>query len=121
MVRGDGGDGEIAVPPTIHALLQARIDTLDGDVRLVMERGAVEGEVFHRGSVAVGHRRRGKRTSTTFSCAEPEIRCIGRSERLPIRAVRPTGGRSGTKHYSAPSCTAPRPGSIEKTDISARN
>jgi tetratricopeptide (TPR) repeat protein len=51
MVR-EHGDGEIAVPPTIHALLQARIDSLDGDVRVVMERGAVEGEVFHRGSVA---------------------------------------------------------------------
>ena len=47
------GDGEVVVPPTIHALLQARIDSLDGDVRLVMERGAVEGEVFHRGAVAV--------------------------------------------------------------------
>jgi len=53
MVREHGGGDEIAVPPTIHALLQARIDSLDGDVRLVMERGAVEGEVFHRGSVAV--------------------------------------------------------------------
>jgi tetratricopeptide (TPR) repeat protein len=52
MVREHGG-GEIAVPPTIHALLQARIDSLDGDVRVVMERGSVEGEVFHRGSVAV--------------------------------------------------------------------
>ncbi len=52
MVREHGGDGEIAVPPTIQALLQARIDSLDGDVRVVMERGAVEGEVFHRGAVA---------------------------------------------------------------------
>jgi class 3 adenylate cyclase/tetratricopeptide (TPR) repeat protein len=51
MVR-EGGDSEIAVPPTIQALLQARIDSLDGDVRVVMERGAVEGEVFHRGAVA---------------------------------------------------------------------
>jgi tetratricopeptide (TPR) repeat protein len=51
MVREHGGDGEIVVPPTIHALLQARIDSLDGDVRVVMERGAVEGEVFHRGAV----------------------------------------------------------------------
>ncbi len=39
MVREHGGEGEIVVPPTIHALLQARIDSLDGDVRLVMERG----------------------------------------------------------------------------------
>ncbi len=53
MVREHGGEGEISVPPTIHALLQARIDSLDGDVRLVMERGAIEGEVFHRGAVAV--------------------------------------------------------------------
>jgi class 3 adenylate cyclase len=51
MVR-EHGDGEIAVPPTIHALLQARIDSLDGDVRVVMERGAIEGEIFHRGAVA---------------------------------------------------------------------
>jgi class 3 adenylate cyclase/tetratricopeptide (TPR) repeat protein len=53
MVREHGGDGDIAVPPTIHALLQARIDSLDGDVRVVMERGSIEGEVFHRGAVAV--------------------------------------------------------------------
>ena len=52
MVREHGGDGEIVVPPTIHALLQARIDSLDGDVRVVMERGSVEGEVFHRGAVS---------------------------------------------------------------------
>ncbi len=53
MVREHGGDGEIVVPPTIHALLQARIDSLEGDVRVVMERGSVEGEVFHRGAIAV--------------------------------------------------------------------
>jgi class 3 adenylate cyclase/tetratricopeptide (TPR) repeat protein len=52
MVREHGGGGDITVPPTIQALLQARIDSLDGDVRVVMERGAVEGEVFHRGAVA---------------------------------------------------------------------
>ncbi|MEX2613939.1 MAG: AAA family ATPase, partial [Gaiellaceae bacterium] len=52
MVREQGGDGEIVVPPTIHALLQARLDTLGTDERLVIERGAVEGEVFHRGAVA---------------------------------------------------------------------
>ena len=48
----DDGSGDVAVPPTIQALLQARIDSLDGDVRVVLERGAVEGEVFHRGAVA---------------------------------------------------------------------
>ena len=52
MVREHGVGDEIVVPPTIHALLQARIDSLDADVRVVMERGSVEGEVFHRGSVS---------------------------------------------------------------------
>ncbi len=52
MVREQGGGGEIVVPPTIHALLQARLDTLGAGERVVMERGSVEGEVFHRGSVS---------------------------------------------------------------------
>jgi len=51
MVRERGG-GDVVVPPTIQALLQARIDSLDDDLRTVLERGAVEGEVFHRGAVA---------------------------------------------------------------------
>ena len=50
MVR-EQGDTDVAVPPTIQALLQARIDSLGGDVRVVLERGAIEGEVFHRGAV----------------------------------------------------------------------
>jgi class 3 adenylate cyclase/tetratricopeptide (TPR) repeat protein len=43
--------GSVEVPPTIRALLQARLDTLNDDERLVIERGAVEGQVFHRGAV----------------------------------------------------------------------
>jgi class 3 adenylate cyclase/tetratricopeptide (TPR) repeat protein len=53
MVREhEGGRGQVAVPPTIQALLQARIDSLGGDVRAVLECAAVEGEVFHRGALA---------------------------------------------------------------------
>jgi class 3 adenylate cyclase/tetratricopeptide (TPR) repeat protein len=48
----DNGDSEVVVPPTIHALLQARLDQLGGDERSVIERGAVEGEVFHRAPVS---------------------------------------------------------------------
>jgi class 3 adenylate cyclase/tetratricopeptide (TPR) repeat protein len=51
MVREDGVDEEVVVPPTIHALLQARLDRLGGDERTVIERGAVEGKIFHRGAV----------------------------------------------------------------------
>jgi class 3 adenylate cyclase/tetratricopeptide (TPR) repeat protein len=47
----EGGDGEVVVPPTVQALLAARLDQLDGDERSVLERGAVEGQVFHRGAV----------------------------------------------------------------------
>ncbi len=52
MLREEGGDGEVEVPPTIQALLQARIDRLAADERSVIERGSVEGEVFHRLPVA---------------------------------------------------------------------
>ena len=39
------------VPPTIQALLQARLDRLGDDERAVIERGSVEGEVFHQTAV----------------------------------------------------------------------
>ena len=42
---------EVTVPPTLQALLAARLDQLKRPERSVLERGAVEGEVFHRGSV----------------------------------------------------------------------
>jgi tetratricopeptide (TPR) repeat protein len=45
----DGGD--IRAPSTIQALLQARLDRLGAAERGVIERGAVEGELFHRGAV----------------------------------------------------------------------
>jgi class 3 adenylate cyclase/tetratricopeptide (TPR) repeat protein len=47
----ESGDGNVAVPPTIQALLAARLDQLDASERGVLERGAVEGRVFHRGAV----------------------------------------------------------------------
>ncbi len=50
MVR-ESGDGDVAVPPTIQALMAARLDQLGADERKVLQRGAVEGRVFHRGAV----------------------------------------------------------------------
>ena len=41
----------VDVPPTLRALLAARLDQLERPVRDVLERGAVEGELFHRGAV----------------------------------------------------------------------
>jgi class 3 adenylate cyclase/tetratricopeptide (TPR) repeat protein len=48
---GESPDGDVSVPPTIQALLAARLDQLDSSERGVLERGAVEGRVFHRGAV----------------------------------------------------------------------
>ena len=42
---------DLTVPPTIQLLLAARLDRLDAEERAVMERGAVEGKVFHAGAV----------------------------------------------------------------------
>jgi class 3 adenylate cyclase/tetratricopeptide (TPR) repeat protein len=50
LARARGGD--VAVPPTIQALLTARLDSLPAEERAVLERGAVEGQVFHRNAVA---------------------------------------------------------------------
>ena len=50
LVRTSGA-AEISVPPTIQALLAARLDQLDPAERAVLERGSVEGHVFHQGAV----------------------------------------------------------------------
>ncbi len=51
-MRADGLDGELSIPPSIHALLSARLDRLEPAERAVIERAAVEGRLFHRGAVA---------------------------------------------------------------------
>ncbi|HWC32476.1 MAG TPA: tetratricopeptide repeat protein, partial [Actinomycetota bacterium] len=43
---------DVAVPPTIQALLAARLERLPADERAVLERASVEGKVFHVGAVA---------------------------------------------------------------------
>jgi class 3 adenylate cyclase/tetratricopeptide (TPR) repeat protein len=45
------GDREVTVPGTIQALLAARLDQLEPAERGVLERGSVEGRIFHRGAV----------------------------------------------------------------------
>jgi hypothetical protein len=50
MVR-EAGNGDVTVPPTIQALLAARLDQLEAPERALLERGAVEGKTFHRGAV----------------------------------------------------------------------
>jgi class 3 adenylate cyclase/tetratricopeptide (TPR) repeat protein len=51
LAMADEAEGEVVVPPTLQALLAARLDQLEAAERRVLERGAVEGEIFHRGAV----------------------------------------------------------------------
>jgi class 3 adenylate cyclase/tetratricopeptide (TPR) repeat protein len=51
-MQAEIGAGELQIPPTLQALLAARIDMLAADERAVVECGSVEGRLFHRGSVA---------------------------------------------------------------------
>jgi class 3 adenylate cyclase/tetratricopeptide (TPR) repeat protein len=51
-LQAEAPDEELVVPPTIQALLAARIDRLDPEERDVLARAAVEGRLFHRGAVA---------------------------------------------------------------------
>ena len=43
---------DFAIPPTIHALLAARLDRLEPQERAVIERASVIGKEFWRGAVA---------------------------------------------------------------------
>ena len=58
LVRDDGrwvvaGDlADVEVPPTVAALLSARLDRLSDGERAVVEAASVAGKEFHRGSVA---------------------------------------------------------------------
>jgi hypothetical protein len=44
-------NGGVVVPPTLQALLAARLDQLEREERNVLERGSIEGVSFHRGAV----------------------------------------------------------------------
>jgi class 3 adenylate cyclase/tetratricopeptide (TPR) repeat protein len=50
-MRAEGEDA-LEVPPTLQALLASRIDRLAEPERAVVERGSVEGRLFHRGAVS---------------------------------------------------------------------
>jgi class 3 adenylate cyclase/tetratricopeptide (TPR) repeat protein len=52
MLTEDGASGDITIPPTIHALLAARLDRLEPDERALIERASVIGKEFWRGAIA---------------------------------------------------------------------
>jgi class 3 adenylate cyclase/tetratricopeptide (TPR) repeat protein len=50
-MHAETGGADFDVPPSLHALLDARIDRLSVSERAVVARGSVEGRSFHRGAV----------------------------------------------------------------------
>ncbi len=48
MLAENGDSREFLIPPSVHALLAARLDRIPMDERVVLERASVEGQVFHR-------------------------------------------------------------------------
>jgi class 3 adenylate cyclase len=51
LAMAEEAGGEVSVPPTLRALLAARLDQLEQAERRVLECGSVEGMLFHRGAV----------------------------------------------------------------------
>jgi class 3 adenylate cyclase/tetratricopeptide (TPR) repeat protein len=47
----ESNDENVRIPPSIQALLAARLDQLDESEREVLERGSIEGRLFHRGAI----------------------------------------------------------------------
>jgi class 3 adenylate cyclase len=50
-LASSGDLSRISLPPTIQSVLAARLDRLGREERAVLERGSVEGKVFHRSAV----------------------------------------------------------------------
>ncbi len=69
------GEDAIIVPPTIQALLAARIDSLDESDRTLIERAAIEGRTFHRGAVVelLDERSQGTVSTCLISLARKEF------------------------------------------------
>jgi predicted ATPase/class 3 adenylate cyclase len=51
MIEDEGATVEVSIPPSIHALLAARLDRLEPEQRAVLERASVIGREFWRGAV----------------------------------------------------------------------
>jgi class 3 adenylate cyclase len=52
LVAFESEGGTTVMPPSVHALLAARIDRLPASERLILERAAIEGREFQRASIA---------------------------------------------------------------------
>jgi class 3 adenylate cyclase len=82
------GDVAIAIPPTIHALLAARLDDLGDGERAAIEAAAIEGKEFARAPVEalVGERMRDEVGGHLLSLVRTDL-------------IRPAGAQEGTFRF----------------------
>jgi class 3 adenylate cyclase/predicted ATPase len=87
LVRESPGH-ELIVPPTIQALLAARLDQLDVSERSVLEAGSVEGRLFHRGAVQALNPADGEVTARLADLVRKELVRPSRAELAGEEAYR---------------------------------
>ena len=109
-------EGEVTVPPTLQALLAARLDQLDRPERTVLEWGAVEGEIFHRGSVFAGVPRRAEHEAEAAVIAGDRHR--GALDRGPAAVGAPDARDDGVDLVAGddPGDLGRRPGGVVRVD-----
>ncbi len=71
---GDGEDGTLVLPASIHALLAARLDVLTPDERRVIERASVIGKEFWHRAVADLSLTRGPSSASRGACSRSHAR-----------------------------------------------
>ncbi|HYX10971.1 MAG TPA: AAA family ATPase, partial [Candidatus Acidoferrum sp.] len=86
------GDTSLAVPPTIEALLAARIDRLAAPERTVAQRGSVVGRVFERAAVAA------LAPEVSRQLIDARLRELVRKQLLQREGSRPPAGTFKFRH-----------------------
>ena len=97
----------VHVPPTISALLSARLDRLSDQERAVLEAAAVAGKAFHRGAVEAllpGV----PRPASTPTCAPSSARSSSPPSARPCPARTPTASATCSS-ATPPTTRSPRP------------
>jgi predicted ATPase len=84
----EAGEQQITVPPTIQSLLAARLDQLAPEERRVLECGAVEGRVFHRGAVRALSEENGNLQGKLVGLVRKELVRPDRSQHVGDEAYR---------------------------------
>ena len=114
LMQDDGDDLSSRIPDTLQALIAARIDRLQPDEKLLLQRAAVIGRTFWANSIARAASRRARRGGAPRRPAAPRLHrpraalVDHRRGGVPLQARPDQGGRLRGPRRSrrAPICTA---------------